>query len=146
MRKTFVLFSILFASALVACGKYPSARQAYEACQTWKAKAGSVEIDYSAEQKREEQKREEERKSEERKRREEEAKKRIKEEVNSSTSLPASQNDVNPFKDLYIPDFTDQEMRDMRPVGTIIRKCEPEDQGLRGEGDFGSGSPIFEED
>ena len=61
------------------------------------------------------------------KRREEEAKNRIKEEVNSLTSLPASQNDDNPFKDIYLPYLPDRLMLDMSGVPNIKRECAPED-------------------
>ena len=106
--------------------KYPSLRQAYEACQAWKANAVSVEIDYSAEQKRKERKLEDERKRMEQKRREEEAKKRIMEEANSLPSLPASQNGFDDFDGLELPYISEREMLNMDNVPNIIRKCEPE--------------------
>jgi len=111
---------------LLSNRKYPSSRQAYEACQAWKANAVSVEIDYSAERKREERKLEDKRKRKEQKRRKEEAKKRIMEEADSLPSLPASQNDFDDFDGLELPYISEREMLDMSDVPNIIRECEPE--------------------
>ena len=93
---------------LLSKRKYLSARQAYEACQVWKANAVRVEIDFSEEQKR----------------LEEEAKKQIEEEAKLS---PPLQDVANDFEGVQLPYLTDQGMRDMKSVGTIIRKCESED-------------------